>query len=171
MAADDVAEKALRRTCHCPSCGNIDTILLYGPMTRQTLKLDESQRVWGSLGEEGVSAFHAQPYMRHITRQPGHADRDCAVHVHETTAAGPILVSVIFEKLTPLKQKLSEWLCTRRIRCLASVPAPIRQPRLQLVIPSWLSKVIAPSLYFVFSAKGLRRRDRIGRGSTSYRHG
>jgi hypothetical protein len=112
-------------------------------MIRQAFKLAESQRVWGSLGEEGVSAFHAQPYIRHITRQPGHADRDCVVHVHETTAAGPILVDIRFEKLTPLKQKMSEWLCTRRIRCLASVPAPIRQPRLQLVIPSCLSRVFS----------------------------
>lgn len=62
MAANDVAEKALRRTWHCPSYENIDTILLYGSMTRQAFKLVESQRVWGSLGEEGVSTFHAQPY-------------------------------------------------------------------------------------------------------------
>lgn len=81
---------ALRETCNCYSCRIINNFLLDGQKTRQIFKIVEPQRGRRSRGDEAFRVSRSA--LRHITRQLGHADRDCAVHVYEKTAAGPALV-------------------------------------------------------------------------------
>ncbi|ROW07768.1 hypothetical protein VMCG_03384 [Cytospora schulzeri] len=81
---------ALRGTCHCSSCKVINGFLLNRRRTRQIFKVVESQG--GRRSPSGPDFHVSRSALQHITRQLGHADRDCAFHVHETTAAGPVLV-------------------------------------------------------------------------------
>lgn len=86
---------ALLDTCRCSSCRIVNSFLLNDRKERQIFKIVESQRGRRSRVHPHLvyNDFHiARSAVRHITRQLGHADRDCVFHVHETTAVGPALV-------------------------------------------------------------------------------
>ncbi|KUI70293.1 hypothetical protein VM1G_05816 [Cytospora mali] len=73
-----------RLTCHCFSCKVINKFLANEQETRQIFQIVMSPVTCGLC----VSRWA----LRHITCQLGHADRDCAFHVRDTKAAGPVLV-------------------------------------------------------------------------------
>ncbi|KUI57091.1 hypothetical protein VP1G_04451 [Cytospora mali] len=80
----------LLKTCHCSSCKVINNFLTNEQETRQIFQIVMSQGGRRSPVKSGFCVSRSA--LRHITHQLGHADRDCAFHVRDTKAAGPVLV-------------------------------------------------------------------------------